>query len=181
MTKVHLKNKTNRRMFMKHTGNLKKIIVACIALVLMFSCLFVVANADEHVHEFTEGVCSCGDLKIEVESETPNGTPTDPNGTLVFDKESASGGKVIGNWGKGDNNVTYKFNAPKATKARIGIALVTGWGGTNLITRVNGVDVAFADSFDPFTDWANGWYNFKVYYLNEVELNAGENTIYFEA
>ena len=166
---------------MKHTGNLKKIIVACIALVMTLCCLFVAASADEHVHEFTEGVCSCGDLKIEVESVTPNGTPTDPNGTLVFDKESASGGKVIGNWGKGDNNVTYKFNAPKATKARIGIALVTGWGGTNLITRVNGVDVAFADSFDPFTDWANGWYNFKVYYLEEVELKAGENSLYIEA
>ena len=166
---------------MKHTGNLKKIIVACIALVMTLCCLFVAASADEHVHEFTEGVCSCGDLKIEVESVTPNGTPTDPNGTLVFDKESASGGKVIGNWGKGDNNVTYKFNAPKATKARIGIALVTGWGGTNLITRVNGVDVAFADSFDPFTDWSNGWYNFKVYYLEEVELQAGENSLYIEA
>ena len=166
---------------MKHTGNLKKIIVACIALVMTLCCLFVAASADEHVHEFTEGVCSCGDLKIEVESVTPNGTPTDPNDTFVFDKESASGGKVIGNWGKGDNNVTYKFNAPKATKARIGIALVTGWSGTNLVTRVNGVDVAFADSFDPFTDWSNGWYNFKVYYLEEVELQAGENSLYIEA
>ncbi len=120
--------------------------------------------------------------RIEVETVYPNGTPTDPNDVFVFDKATASGGAVIGNWGMGDNNVTYKFNVAEATKAKIGIALVTGWGaGTNLIVRVNGQDVAFADSFDPFTDWANGWYNFKVYYLNEVQLNAGENTIYLEA
>ncbi len=166
---------------MKLTNNLKKIIVACLVLVLTVCCFFVVANADEHTHEFTDGVCSCGDLKIEMESVTPNGTPTDPNGSLVFDKESASGGAVIGNWGKGDNNVTYTFTVAEARKARIGIALVTGWGSSNLITRVNGVDVAFADSFDPFTDWSNGWYNFKVYYLEEVELNAGENSLYIEA
>ena len=116
--------------------------------------------------------------RIEVETVYPNGTPTDPNDVFVFDKETASGGKVIGNWGRGDNNVTYKFNVVEATKAKIGIALVTGWYGTDLIVEVNGESVSFADSFDPFTDWSNGWYAFKVYYLNEVQLNAGENSIY---
>ena len=135
----------------------------------------------EHTHTFVNGICSCGCLKIEVESVKPNGTPTDPTGTFIFDKATASGGKVIGNWGKGDTNVTYKFTAKKAGWARIGIALVTGWTGTDLITKVNGEKVSFVGKFDPFTDMENGWYNFKTYYLQDVEVQEGENTIYLEA
>ena len=100
---------------------------------------------------------------------------------MIIDAETASGGKVIENWGNSDNNVTYTFTVEEATKAQIGIALVTGWGGTSLVTKVNGKDVAFADEFDPFTDWDNGWHNFKVYYLEEAELVAGENTLYIGA
>ena len=135
----------------------------------------------EHTHTFVNGVCSCGDIKIEVESVNPNGTPMDGNPTFIFDKATASGGKVIGNWGNGDTNVTYKFTAPKASWAKIGIALVTGWGSTSLITKVNGNSVSFVGSFDPFTDYNSGWYNFKTYYLQDVEIKEGENTIYLEA
>ena len=135
----------------------------------------------DHTHTYVNGVCSCGCLKIEVESVNPNGTPTDGNSAFIFDKATASGGKVIGNWGKGDTNVTYKFTAKKAGWARIGIALVTGWTGTDLITKVNGEKVSFVGKFDPFTDMANGWYNFKTYYLQDVEVQEGENTIYLEA
>lgn len=135
----------------------------------------------EHTHTFVNGVCSCGDIKIEVESVTPNGTPTDGNSAFIFDKATASGGKVIGNWGNGDTNVTYKFTAKKVSWAKIGIALVTGWGSTSLITKVNGNSVSFVGSFDPFTDYNSGWYNFKTYYLQDVEIKEGENTIYLEA
>ncbi len=135
----------------------------------------------DHTHTYVNGVCSCGNIKIEVESVKPNGTPTDGNPAFIFDKATASGGKVIGNWGKGDTNVTYKFTAKKAGWARIGIALVTGWTGTDLITKVNGEKVSFVGKFEPFTDWENGWYNFKTYYLQDVEVQEGENTIYLEA
>ena len=165
---------------MRKIGNLKKIMMMILS-VFATACVFAgVANLNATAEETTLPVVTDGS-RIEMESVTPNGTPTGDNDTMVFEKETASGGAVIGNWGNADNNVTYKFTVEEATKARIGIALVTGWGGTNLITRVNGVDVSFADSFDPFTDWDNGWYNFKVYNLEEVDLVAGENTLYLEA
>ena len=142
---------------------------------------FIADGEETHVCEYVDGKCVCGNLKIEVESVTPNGTPTDDNPTFIFDKETASGGKVIGNWGNGDTNVTYTFTVEEAGYARVGIALVTGWSGTQLLTKVNGVEVKFTSSFAPFTDWDNGWYNFKVYYLEVAEVVAGENTIYLEA
>ena len=62
------KNKINRRMFMKNTRNLNRILVACVAFLLVFVCSFITVSANDHTHEFTDGVCSCGDLKIEAES-----------------------------------------------------------------------------------------------------------------
>lgn len=163
---------------MMNKNSFKKILTASLvvlsltfALLGFTSIMRTPANAEE-IPTVTDG------SRIEMESVTPNGTPTFNNTSFIYDKDTASGGKAIGNWGNGDNNVTYKFKLEKAQKTKIGIALVTGWGGTQLITKVNGTSVPFETGFDSFN---NDYHAFKVYYLKEVELVAGENSLYLEA
>ena len=163
-------------MISKH--NFKRIATATLVVLSLFFAMFGLAFMRQTAAKAEEIPTVTDGSKIEMESVTPNGTPTFNNTSFIYDKDTASGGKAVGNWGNGNNNVTYKFKLEKAQKAKIGIALVTGWGGTQLITKVNGTSVPFETGFDSFN---NDYHAFKVYYLKEVELVAGENSLYLEA
>ena len=102
---------------MMNKNSFKKILTASLvvlsltfALLGFTSIMRTPANAEE-IPTVTDG------SRIEMESVTPNGTPTFNNTSFIYDKDTASGGKAIGNWGNGDNNVTYKFKLEKAQKA----------------------------------------------------------------
>ena len=169
---------------MKNTRNLNKILVSCVAFLFIAIFSIMIVSADDHTHEFTDGVCSCGDLKIEAESVTPNGTPTGGASSFIGSNANCSGGGLICQWGNGDTNVTYSFSATAGEYMQIGLAISPCSNGSGtisggLIAKINGVDVRWTENVMPNFDGSN-WHNYRVVYTTVVEAQEN-NSFYLEA
>ena len=103
---------------MMNKNSFKKILTASLvvlsltfALLGFTSIMRTHANAEE-IPTVTDG------SKIEMESVTPNGTPTFNNTSFIYDKDTASGGKAIGNWGKATITSLTNSNLKRLKKPR---------------------------------------------------------------
>ena len=135
----------------------------------------------EHLtHEFSNGKCVCGAVKIEAEDCEAGGTPSYSDTGFYRDDKGASGGKKIGGWGdNGDNRVYIKFTSDKEYK------------GANMIFRISTGSVPSGTGFDfyfeetkankishPNLAGSAAWYDVKS---SAFDIKAGENVLVLEA
>ena len=135
----------------------------------------------EHLtHEFSNGKCVCGAVKIEAEDCEAGGTPSYSDTGFYRNDTGASGGKKIGGWGdNGDNRVYIKFTSDKEYK------------GANMIFRISTGSVPSGTGFDfyfeetkankishPNLAGSAAWYDVKS---SAFDIKAGENVLVLEA
>lgn len=138
-------------------------------------------------HEFADGICAkCGGRLMEAEnatilSQSDNGDEDE----VVQDVDSASGGKIVGQFAVAGNTLTWVFTTDKAaSEVSITMMLSNCDGGartlgTDIVIKVNGAEVEWQDTFlDPLE--GEQWHNYRPYSTkNNIQLVAGENTIEF--
>ena len=138
-------------------------------------------------HEFADGICTkCGGRLMEAEnatilSQSDNGDEDE----VVQDVDSASGGKIVGQFAVAGNTLTWVFTTDKAaSEVSITMMLSNCDGGahtlgTDIVIKVNGAEVEWQDTFlDPLE--GEQWHNYRPYSTkNNIQLVAGENTIEF--
>lgn len=159
----------------------------------------------DHVkyHEFVNGKCSCGAMMFEAEKAITSGTPTSGNETFIIDSDKASGGKCIGNWGRGDNRWTTYFTVDKEVEnvvigmkfaptgsfiGRTDYILPTTPDETNQSTksslwpfevRLNGVTVSWQTSEVPVFG-GQDYFEWTTLLTNGLTFKKGENMIEIE-
>ncbi len=92
------------------------VLAFCLCLTLSHFSGVTFVKAASHTHAFTEGVCSCGSIKIEAEDGDIEGTSQYPTVApdMIENKAEASNGKEIGCFAVVGNSVTWTFNLTKA-------------------------------------------------------------------
>ncbi len=160
-----------------------------------------------HLHTFNaENRCECGALKLEAESASIAGTPTNEKDTFFLSEAeaNASGNAYVGNWGGTDNVMTFMINVSKAQDVQLGITFAPCKPGASWVlptagtrddkgatlwpfeVRVNNTwdssnEVAlFEQAQIPAGDGAS-YYNWYTVYTKPVHLKAGDNMIQIEA
>ena len=137
----------------------------------------------EHLtHEFSNGKCVCGAVKIEAEDCEVIGTPASWAGTEGFYRadESLSGGKKVGAWGEnGDNRVYIKFTSDKAYE-NVTMTFRLSTGG---VVNATAFDFYFSETrgtkiAHPDLSGGMGWTDIKSSAFN---IKAGENFLVLEA
>ena len=138
------------------------------------------AKNPDHKHEFVDGKCTCGALKLEAEDCEVTGTPTYSDGFYRPDAK-LSGGKKVGGFGDhGDNKVFIKFTSDKAYENVIASFLIS----TGSIATPDGF--VFYDSASKSTPISHetvrsgisGWAFVKS---SAFSIKAGENVFVIEA
>ena len=163
-------------------------------------------SSSEHTHIFEGGKCACGALLFEAEDGAIQGTPTFDNPDFKGKNRNAHGGRLVGNWGNGDNLLTWTLNADAAmtgTKIDLVLASCTESGGFNLPTDVSQSNGVIAWPFELRTErtenggtvkntvsWqsndiapmpADNWHDYRVYTSKPVDFAAGETLIRLES
>lgn len=137
----------------------------------------------EHLtHEFSNGKCVCGAVKIEAEDCEVIGTPADWAGPEGFYRasESLSGGKKVGAWGvNGDNRIYIKFTSDKAYE-NVTMSFRLSTGG---VVNATAFDFYFNETrgtkiAHPDLSGGMGWTDIKSSVFN---IKAGENFLVLEA
>ena len=137
----------------------------------------------EHLtHEFSNGKCVCGAVKIEAEDCEVIGTPADWAGPEGFYRasESLSGGKKVGAWGvNGDNRIYIKFTSDKAYE-NVTMTFRLSTGG---VVNATAFDFYFNETrgtkiAHPDLSGGMGWTDIKSSAFN---IKAGENFLVLEA
>ena len=135
-------------------------------------------------HEFADGICAkCGGRLIEAENATIL-SQSDNGDEVVQDVDSASGGKIVGQFATAGNTLTWVFTTDKAASEVSITMMLSNCGGartlgTDIVIKVNGTEVEWQDTFlDPLE--GEQWHNYRPYSTkNNIQLVAGENTIEF--
>ena len=151
------------------------------------------ANIDNLVVDFSSDITISSyqevitkDYKIEAEScDDIKGTPTYNNPSLICSNDSCSGGRLIGNWGNGDDLATWYVNASEEVlEAKITFYVVAISGQISpsdaLIVRLNGQRLTAKDSVMPSFD-GSSWHDYKPLEFNSTTLIKGRNKIELEA
>ena len=150
---------------------------------ITFSKYVKVVDPDAHLtHEFVDGKCSCGAVKVEAEDCTVIGTPASWAGTEGFYRasESLSGGKKVGAWGvNGDNRIYIKFTSDKAYE-NVTMTFRLSTGG---IVTANAFDFYFNETrgtniSHPSLSGSMSWTDIKSSAFN---IKKGENILVLEA
>lgn len=137
----------------------------------------------EHLtHEFSNGKCVCGAVKIEAEDCEVIGTPADWAGPEGFYRasESLSGGKKVGAWGvNGDNRIYIKFTSDKAYE-NVTMTFRLSTGG---VVNATAFDFYFNETrgtkiAHPDLSGGMGWTDIKSSAFN---IKQGENFLVLEA
>ena len=142
----------------------------------------------EHVHEFVEGKCTCGAVKIEAEDCTVTGTPAAWVGTTdtsVFyrdiDSADPSLGRKVGVWGEhADNKIYIRFTSDKAYE---NANLLFRVNAAEYLSDPNGYELYFLDAADAkithdVVGGGGGWKNNRTSSFN---LKQGENVLVVSA
>ncbi|HBK02608.1 MAG TPA: hypothetical protein DDY77_06235 [Clostridiales bacterium] len=151
--------------------------------VITFSKYVKVVDPDAHLtHEFVNGKCSCGAVKVEAEDCTVVGTPASWAGTEGFLRASdgCSGNKKVGAWGvNGDNRIYIKFTSDKAYE-NVTMTFRLSTGGVVTATafdfyfnETRGTKIAHPD-----LSGGMGWTDIKSSAFN---IKQGENFLVLEA
>ena len=135
-------------------------------------------------HEFADGICAkCGGRLMEAENATIL-SQSDNGDEVVQDVDSASGGKIVGQFATAGNTLTWVFTTDKAASNVAITMMLSNCGGartlgTDIVIKVNGTEVEWQDTFlDPLE--GEKWHNYRPYSTkNNIQLVAGENTIEF--
>ena len=135
-------------------------------------------------HEFANGICAkCGGRLMEAENATIL-SQSDNGDEVVQDVDSASGGKIVGQFAVAGNTLTWVFTTDKAASNVAITMMLSNCGGartlgTDIVIKVNGTEVEWQDTFlDPLE--GEKWHNYRPYSTkNNIQLVAGENTIEF--
>lgn len=92
------------------------VLAFCLCLALSHFSGVILVKAASHTHAFTDGVCSCGSIKIEAEDGDIEGTSQYPSVApdMIENKAEASNGKEIGCFTVIGNSATWTFNLTEA-------------------------------------------------------------------
>lgn len=137
-------------------------------------------------HEMENGICKhCNARLFEAENATilPKSNNGDP---VVQDVESASGGKIVGQFAVENNKITWMFTLSKATtNAVITMMLSPCEGveyalGTDIVINVNGQPVQWQDTVLTAISAPEAWHDYRPFVTkNNIALVEGANTIEF--
>ena len=145
----------------------------------------------EHTHEFTDGKCACGTIKIEAEKCEVTGTPVSWAGNdqsaFYRDQDENGNPRKVGAWGaNGDNKILVKINCDKAYE-NVDLTCSVQTGGI-----VNSADACWVylrtaegerpeDAAIKHIQVSGGISNWTDVVLRGFNFSAGDNVLVFEA
>ena len=165
-----------------------KILLFCLMLAVTIFAGIIPAKVNaEHTHSFSGGRCACGTYRFEAEDTDYNSTikSTDASGAgeIVEETELASGGKLVGNWGKAGNKIVWVVNFNRATTATLTLHFAPCSPAANFsevikFTANDEIVELVNDSIPALV--GTSWYDFKPYETKPVNFPAGNVKIVLE-
>lgn len=164
----------------------------------------ILPSDGEHNHLFSEGACECGAMIFEAEDGAIQGTPTFSNPDFSGTNKGAHGGRLVGNWGNGDNLLTWTLNADQAivgatidmvfasctSASRYALPTEVGSSNANWPFELRAERTIDGNTVKNTVLWqsasvapmpSDNWHDYRAYSSKPVDFAAGENLIKLEA